>query len=506
MKERPNILFLLTDQQRYDTIRALGQGCIRTPNLDRLVEGGTTFSRAMVPAPECVPSRCCFTYGQFPTQTGCYSNGTHFPADGRENLMEALSRSGYRTHGIGKYHFSYAERSRNTELNGFGSRDRQEEIPHDCETDDYLRFLRGAGFDQVVDPHGVRSELYYFPQPAQMPARYHPTQWVGDRAVSFLQERAGEAEQSPWYAFVSFIHPHPPFAPPSPWHKLYRDTEVPPPHLPPGCEGNWIHANLHQNRYKRFDQGRDLWRMRMIRAYYYACISFIDFQVGRILDTLSSTGADRKTLIVFSSDHGELLGDFGCVGKRSYHDPASRVPLILRWPGVVPESHLCHTPASLLDVTRTFLETAGTSFLSHRAEGNNLVHQAAAADRDRTLFSQLNRGPSAIYTATNRRFKYVYSAPDQRELFFDLVRDPGETTDLWGPSWTIRSQTRREIQALKSELLSHLHALGECEATTDGADWKLWPKSEMPANPTGNLLYQDPPWAAELQRIPGYSD
>jgi len=109
MKDRPNILFIITDQQRYDTLGGLNNPVIRTPQLDRLAASGTHFERCMVPSPECVPSRCCFTHGQFPSQTGCYDNQTDFPDDGRENLMEALGRAGYHTRGIGKYHFHYAD-------------------------------------------------------------------------------------------------------------------------------------------------------------------------------------------------------------------------------------------------------------------------------------------------------------------------------------------------------------------------------------------------------------
>jgi len=499
----PNILFLLTDQQRYDTIGGLNNSVIRTPNLRRLTASGTTFHRAMVPSAECIPSRCCFTHGQYPTQTGCYDNGSHFPTDGRENLMQALTRSGYHAHGIGKYHFHFADTAQNTGLNGFAARDRQEEIPQSVESDDYLLQVQKRGFREITDPHGVRGDMYYFPQPAQMPAADHPTQWVGDRAVDFLRGRADA--QSPWYGFVSFIHPHPPFNPPSPWHRLYRDLDIPLPHLPPGSEENWVYVNRFQNRFKRFDEGFDLQRYRMIRAYYYACISFVDYQIGRILDTLEATGADRNTLIVFSSDHGELLGDFGCVGKRSYHDPASRVPMILRQPGVVPEGKICHTPVSLLDVTRTFLENAGAAFETHQAEGNNLVETANAADTDRILFSQLHRAESGLYTATSRDWKYVYSAPDQRELFFDLARDPGETTDLWSQDWCLRPAIRTALNQHRNTLLSHLHTLGETGATEDGKSWRPWPKTEFPANPQAFKLFQDHPWATDIQTPPEYS-
>jgi len=501
MPDRPNILFLLTDQQRFDTIRALGNSLIRTPNLDRLVEGGTAFTNAYTPSAECVPARCTLTHGQYPAQTKCYGNGSHFPEDGRETFMQALSRSGYRTHGIGKYHFSYPDYAKTFEGHGFRTREVQEEMVSRPDLDDYLKFLHGAGFTEITDPHGIRGEMYYMPQPAMMPQKYHPTQWVGDRGETFIREAAGGDE--PWYAYVSFIHPHPPFAPPSPWHKLYRDVEMPPPHLPADYEKNWVYLNRFQNRYKRYDRGFDLHRLRMIRSYYYACISFIDYQVGRILDTLDATGQADNTLILFSSDHGELLGDFGSVGKRSYHDPASRIPLVARWPGNIPNGHCCETPASLLDVTKTILESAGTSFETHTCEGENLTDLASQADRNRTLFTQLYAGHRGLYSAIDRDWKYVYSAPDERELLFNRTTDPGESTDLIGSSVESVSPRHGEGKTLKGQLLNHLAELGETDAVVDG-NWKTYPKSELPGNPDAALLYQDHKWAKPLQEIGGY--
>jgi len=498
MSARPNILFLFTDQQRFDTIRALGNSVIRTPNLDRLVRGGTSFTNAYSPAPECVPARCCLTFGQYPAQTGCYGNGDFYPTDERETFMTSLTRAGYRTHGIGKYHFEYQDYSRVFDLNGFETRRVQEEIVGRPERDDYLQFLWSNGYKEITDPHGIRGDMYYMPQPAMMPQQYHPTQWVGDQAVDFLENQAGS--EQPWYGYVSFIHPHPPFAPPSPWHKLYRDLDVPPPHLPPDCEKNWIFLNRFQNRYKRYDRGFDLHRVRMMRAYYYACISFIDYQVGRILDRLEANGQLENTLILFSSDHGELLGDFHCVGKRTYHDAAARVPLLLHWPGQIPAGHRCETPVNLLEATRTFLEAAESGFDTHACEGRNLVEIANRPDENATIFTQLYARNRGVYTAIDREWKYVYSAPDQRELLFHRINDPGETTDLSG---SLPPGRGNPLGTMKERLIGHCRQYGEEQALA-GDDWKPYPKRDLPENPDSGLLYQDHRWAADLQTIPGY--
>jgi arylsulfatase A-like enzyme len=282
---------------------------------------------------------------------------------------------------------------------------------------------------------------------------------------------------------------------------MHRDVEMAPPHLPPGYEENWVYLNRFQNRYKRFDRGMDLHRVRMMRSYYYACISFIDFQVGRLLDALDETGQTENTLIVFSADHGELLGDFGSVGKRTYHDAASRIPMIVQWPGSVPAGKVSETPVSLLEVTKTLLEAGETAMETHACEGKSLVETANAADGDRTIFTQLYNQGRGLYTAVNRQWKYVYSAPDQRELLFDRQADPGETTDL---TRVDSAPAADGMAAMKPQLIHHLRDLGEADAL-EGDDWKTYPKLTVSDDPDSDLLYQDHKWAVPLQHIDGYN-
>jgi len=239
-----------------------------------------------------------------------------------------------------------------------------------------------------------------------------------------------------------------------------------------------------------------------MRAYYYACISFVDFQIGRILQALEETGQLERTLILFTADHGELLGDYGCFGKRSYHDAVTRIPLLLRGPEV-PAGVRCDSPVSLLDITATLLNRAGASFRTHAPDGSDLIEIARKPESDRTIFSQWNRGPNCVYLVINRRWKFVYSAPDQRELLFDRQHDPYETRDLAGlvhdPHWPV---SRVQV-AMRRRLIEELKAQGETSAL-DGDRWQIRPVRQMPANPDAWLLYQDHDWAA--QEIPGYTD
>lgn len=490
MRGRPNVLLVFTDQQRADTIGALGNPVIRTPNLDRLVREGVAFTNAFTPSPVCIAARCSLIFGQYPHNTGCYEN-TKMPQDGRQTMMEALTRAGYRTHGIGKCHFRPDPHG----LWGFESRETQEEIAR-ADRDDYLQYLQAQGYGHIKEAHGLRSEMYYIPQPAQMPAEHHPTQWVGDRAVAFIEEQAGS--DRPWFLYVGFIHPHPPWALPVPWNKLYRAVDMPLPNVPADWEALLTYQNRFQNRYKYRDQGIDLNLVRCMKAYYYAAVSFVDYQVGKILHALQTTGQLDNTLIVFTSDHGELLGDFNSFGKRSMHDASSRVPFIVRFPGVYPAGMRCDTPVSLVDIAPTVLAAAGAEITTHSVDGVDLAQLYHGAHSRSLVFAQHGTGPLATYMAVSKEWKYFYSAADDAEFLFDRMRDPFETRNRANVSLY-----RAEQNLMKEALIRHLQEAGETAGIENG-DWRRFPVQRIPSNPDAGLLIQDPPGVHF--EIPGYSD
>lgn len=418
MKKQPNILLLFTDMQRFDTIHALGNPVIRTPNLDRLVREGTAFSSAYTPSPVCVAARCSMHYGRYPARTGVADN-VAMPPDQGDSMPAALHTLGYETAAIGKCHFLPDKLA----LRGFDSRLIQEECCSDPETDDYCRWLaeRGANCDE---PHGTRGEMYYIPQVSLHTAEEHPSCWIGDRTIEFLREQRGA--KRPWFLFSSFIHPHPPFAPPKPWHKLYRSPMMPLPELPADPDSLLCWSNRVQNRYKFRDQGIDRQLVRNIKAYYYATISFIDFQIGRILAELEASGMLDETLIVFASDHGEYLGDYNCFGKRGMHDASARIPLLVRGSGFT-AGQQCDLPVSLIDLFPTFVRAAGGDTAQYDIDGEDLKMIAAGEGARRIVFSQFGQSPDWLFMAASREFKYIYSVPDRREWLFDRLNDPHET-------------------------------------------------------------------------------
>ena len=473
--KRPNILLITTDQQRADTIAALGNPVIQTPTLDRLVQEGTAFTRCYTPSPVCVPARHALATGLAPHQINCFDNNVSSMP--HSSLMERLREGGYQTHGVGKMHFA-PDPWRNW---GFDSRDTSEEIqPITSEQDDFCKFLRDKGFGHVQEPHGVRSELYYVPQPSQLPAALHNTSWVTDCSLAFLERRD---DTKPFFLWTSFIKPHPPFEVPTPFDKAYRAAEMLPPFRPEGFEALLTYWNHFQNRYKYRDKGYDEMLVRTIRASYYACISFIDYQLGRLLAGLGDE--IDNTLIIFTSDHGELLGDYGSFGKRSMLNAAAQVPMIVRYPQRFKAAARCDTPTTLLDIWPTCLALAkDTEYAT--PEGQDLAAVAANESNREAVFSQYSHGAKGLYSVVTRDLKYIYSAADNKVWLFDLLRDPLETHNFAGnPVYQDRQQ------ALKTLLIQRFQADAYLEPL-DGDDWRQYPAQPLPATLDADLLFQDP--------------
>ena len=499
-KTPPNILFFFTDMQRFDTIGALNNPLIQTPALDRLAREGVAFENAFSPSPVCVPARCSMHYGLYPQRTRVYENRAMMDDNGA-SLPARLGAAGYRTHAVGKCHFTPDARA----LRGFQTRRIQEECISDPAQDDYVAWLRDHGYD-YYEPHGARGEMYYIPQISTLPVEAHPSHWIGDETLRFLREEG--VKSRPWFVFSSFIHPHPPFAPPKPWHKLYRLPEMPTPFLPEHCAELQVWINRCQNRYKYRDRGLDLQLLRLMRAYYYATISFVDAQIGRVLAALEAMGALEDTLVLFGSDHGELLGDYGSFGKRSMHDPSARVPLLARLPGRFPAGARCATAVSLVDVMPTLLASANVPLEGSDLDGVDLAGVAAGrGPDDRIVYAQYESGPKGVYMAVNRRWKYVWSAGDECEFFFDRERDPREAVNLAG---TAPSSIQAEaLETMRADLLAFLARNGETAAVEDSGTalrWRRYGKLDEAhlADPDAGLLVQDypPPEAAALTHLP----
>ena len=483
MSQQPNILFIMTDQQRSDTIRALGNPAIRTPVLDSLVRNGASFTNCYTPSPVCVAARSATITGIPPHLNGCASNNES-PLK-LQSIMQVLRAAGYRTHGIGKMHFN----PQSDAMWGFESRDISEEGARlSGGRNDFHDYLTEKGYGHVLEPQGMRSEMYYIPQPSQLPAEHHHTTWVADRAIDYLR---GRDRDNPFFLWASFIKPHPPFESPVPWNKLYRAADMLPPHRPPGFEQLLTWWNHHQNRYKYRDKGYDEMLLRAMKAMYYACVSFIDFNLGRILEALGDE--IDNTLILYTSDHGEMLGDYGSYGKRAMLNPAAKIPLLMQTPERSRAGARVDAPVSLLDIFPTMAAAAGAHIAKPSAEGADLREIAAGAGEREFVFSQVGEGNIGLYMIASRDLKYIYSAADDKEWLFDLRLDPQETKN-----WAGNSRYERRLREMRGALIGRFERDGYDLAVEKGR-WRAYepPIFPDPASDDG-LLFQDAPDLPEL--------
>ena len=288
-----------------------------------------------------------------------------------------------------------------------------------------------------------------------------------------------------------------------PWNKLYRADTMPLPFIPDRSESLYLHINRTQNRYKWRDSGMDLNLIRCMRAYYYAAISFVDFQIGRILQTLEEMGELDHTLILFSSDHGEYLGDYGCFGKRGMHDVSARVPMIARLPAQFTAGRICSEPVSLVDVLPTVLHAAGQT-VDHVDGAALQLIASNECSRDYVLSQWGMSSANSIYMIASKDWKYIYSAGENKEILFDRQADPMESRNA-----ADHPGCSRVKEKLRQALLVYLESTGAADAVelrNGGLQWK----KQMPLtqcylqdNPDAGLLFQDEPESL-FEGVDGY--
>ncbi len=348
MSDRPNILVLMTDQQRADAMSCAGNPILRTPAMDAIAASGVRFTNACASTPVCVASRMSFITGHRAARTHWVDNNARpGPVPELPTMMSLLLRAGYWTHGVGKMHFrgrSYGLRNLLT---------MEEGVAHRVD-DDYLRSLRDAGV-QARFPKGMRDLLYFQPQTSGVPVQHSASNWVADRSVDFLREHARYRSDQPFFLWSSWIAPHPPFAPSEPYDTLYDPAAMP---LPEYADRpvHDLPAALWPHRARLDGAHRDPDRMRRIRALYYGLIGQVDDGIARIMATLRELGLDEDTVVLFTADHGEMLGDHGLSQKNCPYEPSVRVPLLLRWPGRTHAGATCDDPVGLTDVLPTLVD------------------------------------------------------------------------------------------------------------------------------------------------------
>ncbi len=434
----PNILWICTDQQRYDTIHALGNPLIRTPHVDGLVATGVAFTHAYCQSPVCTPSRASFLTGRYPRTTRCRQNGQKIPAD-EVTISRMFADAGYHCGLAGKLHLSSCSDGK--------VESRIEDGYHDFHWSHHPQpdWPENA-YTQWLTSHGQTwDRLYQGPSTDYIkegvPAEFHQTTWCAEMTCDFIAEN----QTRPWFFSFNCFDPHHPFDPPPEYLARYNPDEMPLPKSRPGeldakttfqqLDAEWAHnapGEFHTGAMTDDDR-------RQVTAAYYAMCELIDDQLGRILATLDATGQRENTIVIFMSDHGEMLGDHGIYFKGPhFYEATVRVPLVLSWPGRFQPGLRVGGLTELIDLVPTVLESCGLEIPS-RVQGRSLLpHLTGQADPDQHrehVFSEYYNSwthktayGTMLRTATHKIT--VYHGTEQGELY-DLEADPGEFVNLW---------------------------------------------------------------------------
>lgn len=512
--QRPNILFLLSDQQRADTLGVLNPA-IRTPHLDRIAARGTVFTRCYPPTPVCLPCRGALLSGRYPSSTGAVHNHTLLKPSITPMVSDVFRDNGYYTHMIGKSHVHSCHTP--------GS---PESAPHMYDRA-YFRLWHGPwyGFEHAdlnvghstekhacsmhygvwLEDRGVDTERYFghtsYDQYGtwDLPEAFHSSAWVAETTIEAMQ-KAREAGK-PFYISANFQDPHNPCMVPEPWASMYDPDELPEFGFKPGEPACFAtkppfyneildHPGCYAARYSEGGPAGptnashlpyDKRQTQENAAHYYGMVSLLDHHVGRILDALEASGELENTLVVFASDHGDMLGDHGLWWKELYpYEESINVPLLVSWPGHLPEGRCSESLQGLIDLAPTWLSLAG---IEPPGEFEGVDQSAvwtgeANAVRDAIVVEDRPKDASfnqRIYI-TDRYKLVAYSNPDYGELY-DMKEDPHQVTNLWAePAYA--DLRFRLLQGLLSEEMNR-KALAKPEYPRDFA----MPRSQQQRSP-----------------------
>ena len=488
---RPNILFITADQHRADCLGIEGRK-IKTPHLDQLAREGTRFSNAITPCVICQPARASILTGQLPRTHGVHDNGIDLPPEtGDKGFAGSLAAAGYDTAYFGKAHFSTYHTYEPTGT-------------PECVTSSaqYGDDWHGPymGFDHVEmmllghnwflpeePPRGQHYEHWYFADGrgdeknaayqkngrdtrgaaqthhSMLPVAWHNSTWTADRAISWIQDR--EDDSAPFCAWVSFPDPHHPFDAPEPWSYLHPPEEVDlPEHRTRDFETRpWWHEavmtaeptgnarNIDIRKHYSRVSGQSDDQLREIIANTYGQIALVDHQVGRLMNCLVEKGLADNTIIVYSSDHGDWLGDHGLVLKGPMHyEGLLRVPLIMRGPGV-PVDSVNDNPVSTMDLAATFADygEATLQLPQHAQSLRPVVEGRESREFARNEWGLLPTRAGvelSLQTVRTRTTKLTKDMISGAGEMYDLAADPHEMTNLYDDP--AHAAMRADLEAL----------------------------------------------------------
>jgi choline-sulfatase len=437
---RPDILIVMTDQMVPSALPFHGNPVTRTPAMSWLAESGVVFDAAYTASPLCSPGRASFMTGLLPSRTRVYDNAAEFTSE-IPTFAHYLRSAGYRTVLSGKMHFCGPD-----QLHGF-----EERLTTDIYPADY-------GWTPDWDrPHERPSWYHDMSSVIDAGPCVRSNQLDFDDEVAFAAERSlfghiRSGDARPFCYVVSFSHPHDPFAIPLKWWDLYRDEDIPMPRI--GCDEVSLHPHERRLRAVCAMNGVEITEdhVRAARRAYYGAISYVDDHISALIGLLRETGRLDDTIVIVTSDHGEMLGERGAWYKMSFYEGAVRVPLIIRAPALFPPGRV-PSAVSTMDLLPTLVGLAHDGDMPELAspvDGRSVLpHLSGASDHDEVVSEYLAEGAIAPIVMIRRgRHKFIHSPADPDQLF-DLASDPHERADLAGEvaSAGLVEGFRREIAA-----------------------------------------------------------
>lgn len=506
---RPNVLFITTDQQRFDTLGVTGNPYVRTPNLDALSARGTLFSRGFIQNPVCMPSRACLMTGRYVHQHGVeYMESEIGTTPGlppwETPIMERLQRQGYTTAAYGKIHMLPPRGLDETGLTmGKGARwtvARGSPLGPSQLGPVYEAWLEAKRPGAYESIYAQRRLPEYRDQASAivntLAAGEYVDYWIGENTWKFLERPDVGTPERPFFAWCGFCGPHTPFDPPEPYASMYDQSTIP---ISPLLHARQQNIPGEAERRSRFDREDGEPLARKITAYYWGMVSLIDAMLGRIMDVLTRRGLWENTLVIFTTDHGEMLGDFGRLGKGNFTEPVIRAPYIVVPPGSVapPAASGTSGTSGLFGTTDTSSTSglpgvSGTSstsivpgisgqpvrILDALVEHIDLVPTIldyAGMDQPAEIVGTSLRpllegtpgaaGKDAVlceYVSNDRqlrqkclrtsRYKFVFSGAARPVEFYDLEKDPLEQVNVAADP-TYRDEVERHARLLLDRLL-----------------------------------------------------
>ncbi|MCI5773484.1 MAG: arylsulfatase [Erysipelotrichaceae bacterium] len=484
MNKKPNIILLMCDQYRGDCLSFFDHPDVKTPYLDTLAADGVAFDNAHSACPSCIPARAALFTGKSPKRNGRVGYQEAHDWDYDHMLAQELKDNGYQTVCIGKMHVHPPRLSCGFETlklhDGYIGHYRHASLPywmHQNNSDDYMRDMKnilGSTFD--VNGTGVENNSW-ITHPWIYEERYHPTNWVIDEAIRQLETRD---RTRPFFMMASFVRPHPPFDAPATYYDIYKDKPLAKP-----ASSDWQRHDLTKRDGKIMDSIHGCSDDQLVHdamAGYYACITHIDHQIGRFITALENDESYHDSIIIFTSDHGEMLFDHGLFRKVLPYEGSTKIPFLIHVGKNIQKinPHISHSNVELRDIMPTILDIAGIP-IPEDVDGLSLkeeLYTEKLIDRPYLHGEHAKDHEQSNQWILSNNMKYIWFTQTNIEQFFDLNKDPKETHNLINdPSY------KKHIETLRQYLITELK--DREEGYTDGE--KLLPNVK-PQNILTRLL------------------